>query len=138
MSLVLDSSCTLAWIYAEETTSKVREVFNRVAENGAVVPSLWSLEVANSLTMAFRRGRIDAPFRQEALDDLSMLDITLDPSTHTHAWTRIIQLADSFGLTVYDAAYLELAQRRRLPIATLDRALAAAASGCGLQVLGGP
>ena len=61
--LVLDSSVTLAWIYGDETTETIRHIFNSVAENGAVVPSLWRLEVANSLTMAVRRGRIPLDLR---------------------------------------------------------------------------
>ena len=60
MSLVLDSSATLAWIYGDETTDPIRRLFDAVADDGAVVPALWRLEIANSLTVAVRRGRIDA------------------------------------------------------------------------------
>jgi len=67
MSLVLDSSATLAWIYSDETTERIRLLFDAVADDGAVVPALWRLEVANSLTVAVRRGRIDADFRRAAL-----------------------------------------------------------------------
>ena len=63
MSLVLDSSATLAWIYADETTDEVRRIFEIVAEDGAHVPTLWRLEVTNSLTVAARRGRIDVVVR---------------------------------------------------------------------------
>ena len=76
MSLVLDSSATLAWIYSDEVTEGMRELFDTVADTGAFVPALWRLEVANSLTIAVRRGRIDAEFRRAALDDLAMLEIT--------------------------------------------------------------
>ena len=69
VSLVLDSSATLAWIYAEETTDAVRRIFEIVAENGAVVPTIWRLEVANSLTVAVRRRRIDVGLRNAALID---------------------------------------------------------------------
>jgi predicted nucleic acid-binding protein len=95
------------------------------------------LEVANSLTVAIRRGRIDAEFRRAALDDLALLDITTDPHTDTHAWAETLLLADRFRLTVYDAAYLELARRRALPLATLDEDLSAAASALSIHVLGG-
>ena len=81
MSLVLDSSATLAWIFADETTAAIRVLFDRVADTGAFVPALWRLEVANSLTVAVRRKRIDADFRRAALADLSLLDITTDPQT---------------------------------------------------------
>ena len=136
MSLVLDSSATLAWIYGDETTRAIREVFDRVADDGAVVPGLWRLEVANSLTIAVRRGRIDADFRQAALTDLSMLDITLDQHTDARAWGETLALADRFRLTLYDAAYLEIARRRGLPLATLDRDLRVAANAVGVDLLG--
>ena len=98
---------------------------------------LWRLEVANSLTVAVRRGRIDAEFRRAALDNLALLDITTDAHTDTHAWAETLLLADRFGLTVYDAAYLELARRRALPLAPLDEDLSAATSALGIYVLGG-
>src|SRR5208282_5245606 len=101
----LDSSATLAWIFGDETMEAIRELFDQVAESGAVVPALWRLEVANSLTVAVRRGRIDASFRRAALADLALLDITADKSTDDHAWTETLELADRFRLTLYDAAY---------------------------------
>ena len=71
MSLVLDSSATLAWIYSDETTDAIRALFDQVADEGAVVPALWRLEIANSLTVAVRRSRIDVEFRRAALADLA-------------------------------------------------------------------
>ena len=100
VSLVLDSSATLAWIYADETTDAVRRIFEIVAENGAVVPAIWRLEVANSLTVAVRRRRIDVGLRNAALIDLAMLDITTDPRTDAYGWTTTLYLADRFGLTL--------------------------------------
>jgi predicted nucleic acid-binding protein len=112
-------------------------LFDAVADNGAIVPALWRLEVANSLTVAMRRRRIDADFRRAALADLALLDITPDPHTDSLAWGETLTLADRFRLTLYDAAYLELAQRRTLPLATLDEELCAAAGALGVRVLGG-
>jgi predicted nucleic acid-binding protein len=134
--LVLDSSATLAWLYSDEITEAIRRVFEAIAEHGAVVPALWRLEIANGLTMAVRRGRIDSEFRRAALSDLMMLEITTDAHTDSNAWGETLQLADRCGLTVYDAAYLELAVRRRLPLATLDDKLRASAAGCGVELLG--
>jgi predicted nucleic acid-binding protein len=136
VSLVLDSSATLAWIFGDETTAAIRKLFEMVADDGAVVPSLWRLEVANSLTVAVRRGRIQAAFRDAALADLTLLDITTDPLTDGQAWRETLALAETFGLTLYDAAYLELAQRRNLPLATLDRQLREAAIKAGVRTLG--
>jgi len=101
------------------------------------VPALWRLEVANSLTVAVRRSRIDADLRRGALADLALLDIVTDAHTEVHAWGETLILADRFRLTLYDAAYLELAQRRALPLATLDKPLRAAAAALGLSLLGG-
>ena len=100
------------------------------------MPALWRLEVANSLTIAVRRGRIDAEFRRAALYDLALLDIRTDNHTDTHAWAETLLLADRFRLTMYAAAYLELAHRRGVPLATLDEDLSAAALALGLRVLG--
>jgi predicted nucleic acid-binding protein len=136
VSLVLDSSATLAWIYDEETTAAIRALFDRVADEGAMVPTLWRLEVANSLTVAMRRHRIDAEFRRAALADLALLDISTDQHTDGQAWSETLHLADRYRLTVYDAAYLELAQRRELPLATLDKDLRAAAQAAGTALLG--
>jgi len=136
LSLVLDSSVTLAWIYSGETTDAIRQVFDAVADSGAVVPALWRLEVANSLTIAVRRRRIDEELRRAALADLILLDITIDPDTDIHAWGATLRLADRFRLTVYDAAYLELAQRRTLPLATLDEELRVSGTALGIPLLG--
>ena len=138
MSLVLDSSATLAWIYSDETTDSIRALFDQVVDEGAIVPTLWKLEVANSLTVAVRRRRIDVEFRRAALADLAHLDISTDEHTNGHAWNDTLQLADRFRLSLYDAAYLELAQRRTLPLATLDQELRAAAGAVGIKTLGEP
>jgi len=136
MSLVLDSSATLAWIYSDETTDPIRRLFDAVGEEGAVVPTLWRLEIANSLTVAVRRARIEASFRRAALTDLALLDIATDDHTDVNAWGETLRLADIFRLTLYDAAYLELAHRRNLPLATLDGELRAAAKSLGLGLMG--
>ncbi len=138
MSLVLDASATFAWLLPAETTEAIREVFSMVETDGAVVPALWRLEVTNSLTMAARRKRIESAFRDMALVELAAYDIRVDQETDQHAWFETMMLADRFALTMYDAAYLELAQRRSLPLATLDRDLANAAKASGVAILGLP
>lgn len=136
MTLVLDSSVTLARLWEDETTDGVREVFELIRDGGAWVPSLWRLEVANSLQMDVRRGRQIAEFRDGALADLAHLSIQIDPETDGQAWGPTLRLAEKHRLTLYDAAYLELALRRRLPLATLDRELRTAAEVEGLELLG--
>jgi predicted nucleic acid-binding protein len=136
MSVVLDSSVTLAWVYSDEATKPVRRVFDMITANGAWVPALWRLEVANILEMGARRGRGDESFRDSTLADLSLLPITLDAETDRQAWGATLRLAERHRLTLYDAAYLELALRRGMPLATLDIELRAAASAEGVKLLG--
>ncbi len=136
MSFVLDSSITLAWLYLDELTPAVLQVSEMVRETGASVPTIWHLEVANSLQRNVRRGRVDSAFRDASLADLSRLDIRVDGETVAFAWSSTLELAKRFRLTLYDACYLELAQRRGLPLATLDRDLRAAGQELGVELLG--
>ena len=136
MSLILDSSVTLAWVYSDETTESIRRVFDMVTNNGAWVPALWRLDIANILEMGVRRGRTDAAFRDAILADLALLPISLDPETGRQAWGATARLAARYRLTLYDAAYLELARRRGLPLATLDRELRIAAGAEEVALLG--
>ena len=136
MSIALDTSATIAWVYAGETSRPVRAVFDQVTESGAWVPGLWRLEIANVLEMGVRRGRHDAAFREMTLADLALLSIQVDPHTNDRAWGATIRLAERHRLTVYDAAYLELALRRGLPLATLDRELRVAANAENVTLLG--
>jgi predicted nucleic acid-binding protein len=136
VSLVLDSSVTLAWVYAAETTTAVQQVFDRIVSDGAWVPSLWRLEVANVLETGVRCGRHNAAFRDATLADLALLPIQADTETDGQAWGATLRLASRRKLTLYDAAYLELALRLRLPLATLHRELRAAAAAEKVPLLG--
>ena len=126
MSLVIDSSITLAWFFEDERTDRADRVLRQVASAGAVVPSLWRLEIANALQSAVRRKRISAEFRDASIADLRSFAIAVDSETDRHAWGTTLTLAERCQLTLYDAAYLELAQRLRLPLASLDHELRAA------------
>jgi predicted nucleic acid-binding protein len=135
VSLVLDSSITLAFIYVDETTAAIIGVFDTVRDRGAWVPSLWRLEVGNTLELGIRRGRCDAAFRDESLHDLTLLPIRIDSETDRQAWGDTLRLAERHRLTLYDAAYLELALRRGLPLATLDSDLRRATSAEGVELV---
>ena len=100
------------------------------------MPSLSRLEVANALHRAVRRGRVDAAFRDASLADLAQLNIAADPDTDAFAWSTTLQLAQSHQLPVYATAYLELAQRMALPLATLDQDLRNASQAVGVALLG--
>ena len=136
MTLVLDSSVALAWAHNEEATPAVLNVLDRVTASGAWVPSLWRIEVANVLEMSVRRNRMGSDLRNEALANLSLLPISLDPETDRQAWGATLRLAERHRLTMYDAVYLELAVRRTIPLATLDVELRAAGSAEGVKLLG--
>jgi predicted nucleic acid-binding protein len=136
VSVVIDSSVTLAWLFDDERSAAADAVLRQVTESGAVAPSLWRLEVANALQMAVRRKRIDAAFRDASLADLRALVVAIDLETDQHAWASTLHLAERYQLTLYGAAYLELAQRRGLPLATLDLELRAAGRALGVALPG--
>jgi predicted nucleic acid-binding protein len=136
VSLVLDSSTTVAWLYREEATQSIDAIFENLTETSAWVPGLWHLEVANVLQTGIRRRRHAADFRDRVLSDLSELPIHVDSETHRQAWGATARLAERHRLTLYDAAYLELALRRSLPLATLDEDLRTAAGAERVSLLG--
>lgn len=132
-AFVLDASMAFAWVLPSQESSAADELLNRV-EGGdeAVVPPLWFLEVANGLLVAQRRKTIAAPERRLALERLSALALAVDDANARDAFGRTSALAEQYGLPVYDAAYLELATRRGLPLGTRDRALHSAAERSGI------
>jgi predicted nucleic acid-binding protein len=136
VSFVLDSSITVAWLYREEATKAVDELFESLIQVSAWVPALWHLEVANVLQIGIRRQRHGADFRDRILSNLSEFPIQVDPETQRQAWGATARVAERHWLTVYDATYLELALRRGLPLATLDGDLRRAAVSEGIQLLG--
>lgn len=135
MSLVIDASLTVAWYFDDETTPATEAVLETVSETGAVVPALWRLEVANAFQSAIRRKRITAVYRDRSLAELMQMSIVIDPDTNIHAWTTTLQLSERFALTTYDSAYLELAHRRKLPLATLDAELRKAAAALNITLV---
>jgi len=133
-ALVIDSSAALSWCFEDEASPETDALFERVRDLGAVVPGLWHLEVANVLLQAEKRGRITAGDVTMRLDLIAALPITTDSETTARAWREILALARAQGLTTYDAAYLELAIRRGLPLQTKDEALIGAAKRCNVTV----
>jgi predicted nucleic acid-binding protein len=135
-ALVIDCSVAIAWLMPDERTAAVDRALDLTAEHGAVVPAHWRLEVANALIVAERRRRIAPAFRRDCLAALSALAIKVDARTDEQCWTAGLALAQQMKLTIYDAAYLELALRLGLPLATLDDALRAAARRRRVELLG--
>ena len=136
MAVVLDSSMTLSWLFADEGDEGSDAVLDRLVEEEAVVPSLWPLEVANALLVGERRGRVARTDSIAFVELLDALSITLDVQTLERPFRDILPLSREEGLSVYDGAYLELALRLQVPLATKDARLAKAAGRLGLTVLG--
>ena len=134
MSFVLDRSVTLSWCFEDERLEATDALLTQVVESGAGAPSLWSLEILNALSMAERRRRIDADRRQRLCGFLHDLPVNIDVETASRAWAATSQLAARFKLTLYDADYLELAQRLNLPLATLDKELRVAGRALGIAL----
>jgi predicted nucleic acid-binding protein len=120
---VLDCSVTMAWVFPDEATKETATLQTNLNGSLAIVPSLWRLEVGNVLHLAIRRGRITQDDAARILLILGKLPIEIDGETHLRAWETILPLATRFSITVYAAAYLELAKRLKLPLATLDKGL---------------
>jgi predicted nucleic acid-binding protein len=137
VTLVVDASMAVAWILEDEQSSGTDDVMRRVSVNGGCVPSLWKLEVANVVRAAVRAKRCSEEYAVSALKRLGKLQIVVDAETDLHAWGPTRELANVHTLSVYDAAYLELAMRRRLSLATCDGALAKAARRAGVEVVSG-
>lgn len=135
MSFVLDCSVTLTWCFADEATAETDALLDRLIRGGAIVPRLWHLEVGNILAITERRGRLPTTKLTDFLARLDHLPIATDDSPVSRDRTEILDLARRMRLTTYDAAYLDLAMRAGLPLATKDAQLARAARELGVAIL---
>ena len=138
MRFVLDASVSLAW-FADDPVPGLALRAKRSLESGsaALVPALWHLEMANGFALAERRLALTAAFIDSCLDDIEkLLASVIDSSSITLSLRQAQAVARTFGLTAYDAVYLETARQEHLPLATLDRALARAAAQAGVPLLG--
>lgn len=133
---MVDCSVTIAWFFGDRATEATERWRVRRESAVAFVPALWRIEFANALLVAERRKKIDSLLRREILEESEALELAVDPLVPSSS--RLCELASAHGLSGYDATYLELATRRRLPIATLDSALASAADAHGLLLDGMP
>jgi predicted nucleic acid-binding protein len=133
---IADSSVGVAWAVHSQASAATDELLDRVAAGTPlVVPTLWPFEVANSLLVLLRRKKLLAAERNRAIATLARLPLVVDDDGPRIALGRISELAAEHGLSVYDATYLELAVRRKLPLASRDKALRKAAQGCHVKLL---
>ena len=134
---VLDNTVTMAWCFTEEATEFTNALLSRLSNltDSAVVPALWLYEVVNVTELAVRKGRIPRKKALAFLESLADLPIEVENPSRTQVFVIVRALAGQYQLTGYDAAYLELAIRHNLPIASLDKALARAALAAGVNAV---
>jgi predicted nucleic acid-binding protein len=131
---VLDGSVTLAWLFHDEADPYADAIVARLPALEMLVPRLWHLEIANVLLVGERRGRCSQADTTSWLSYLAALPIVVDGATEARAWAETLNLARQEGLTAYDAAYLELALREGVPLATLDAKLRTSAQALGVAL----
>lgn len=137
MNFVLDNSVAMRWLQPNtrpSDTAYAANVLNMLATGQAIVPSLWALEAANVIAKMESKGLVSEARSQAFLALLARLNIVDDKATVTHALGETLSLARRYKLSAYDAAYLELAMRSGLPLATLDSDLADAATAAGVPI----
>lgn len=134
-SFVIDNSVVMAWFFEDESSDYTVSVLESLTKYDCIVPSIWPLEVANTLLVGERRGRTTEAKAARFITLLNSLPIQVDPETTRHALLDTLQLAREHNLSSYDAAYLELAMREGVPIATQDKALKKAAKKCGVKII---
>ena len=135
-AFVIDASVTLPWCFSDEATEATNALLTRLKTGDeAIVPVHWPFEVANALLIAVRRKRIPSEDVQQFLEDLEVLPIRVDTTTKNLVRTGVLPLAEQYELTVYDAAYLELAIREGLPLATLDNDMRKASRAAGVPLV---
>ncbi len=135
-SLVIDSSVAMAWCFQDEATPATMRLLERMEDEAAAVPGWWYLEITNVLALAERKKRITPAQVAEFIVLIESFDLESDDQAPKRAFAHLLPLCRSHRLTSYDAAYLDLALRRRLPLASLDDDLRAAARTLGIRVLG--
>jgi predicted nucleic acid-binding protein len=128
----------MSWCFANESTPFTRGVLALLATTYAEVPTLWTFEVANVLAIAERRQRITSTVADEFMRTLAGLDIRVEQAAPPVDGKVLLPLVRRLGLTAYDAAYLELAKRKGLPLATLDTDLIRAAQADGIALVSQP
>jgi predicted nucleic acid-binding protein len=133
---VLDASMTLSWAFEGESTPHTVAVLESLETVHAIAPALWAFEVANVLSIAERRGRMNAAALAAFLERLRLLPVAIEHRPATWLAQQILRLARTYHLSAYDAAYPELAIREGLPLATLDEDLRRAAAGAGVALVG--
>jgi predicted nucleic acid-binding protein len=130
---VLDASVAVSWCFSDEATPATAKLLERLKTETAFVPSLWVLEVGNALVLAERKKRITYAEVSEFIELIKGLDIKVDIENSSRGFHEILLIAHSEKITTYDAAYIELAMRFGLPLATRDKQMRVAAKRLGVE-----
>jgi predicted nucleic acid-binding protein len=130
--IVLDASLTAGWHFEDERSAGADAVLDSLTQDSGLVPLLWWFEIRNVTVLGERRGRATREQTATFLDLLSRLPIRMDSLPDER---HLFELSRTYGLTFYDASYLELAQREEIGLATLDKALARAARAEGVPLI---
>jgi predicted nucleic acid-binding protein len=135
MSMVMDCSLTMAWCFSDEADAFADAVLDSLTETEGLVPSIWLLETANALLVAERSKRMTEAQTRRFVELLLALPIVVDQTEARHVMNNVLPVARRYALSSYDAAYLELAMRTGLPLATRDSRLARTARRCGVGLV---
>lgn len=133
---VIESSIVMAWCFQDKATLATNRLLERMVTEAAAVPAWWSLEITDMLALAERKKRITAAQIAQFIALIESFDLEVDDQAPGRAFAQLLPLCRSHELSSYDAAYLDLAMRLQLPLATLDDDLRAAAKALGIEVLG--
>lgn len=134
-SFIADASVAVGWVHPAQATKETAGMLDAITEGAVVeVPALWPLEVANALSVLVRRGKLTEQERRTGLGWLRGVPLRVDYDMASLAFTTLAELAAAHNLSVYDAAYVELAQRRKLVLGCKDGLLREAARRCGVSL----
>jgi predicted nucleic acid-binding protein len=134
-AFVADASVAVAWVHPAQATRQTDRMLDAIADGVVLeVPALWPVEVADALTVLVRRRKLTKDERQTALAWLRRLAVRVDHEMASLAFTRLSDIAADYHVSVYDAAYLELATRRQLALGCNDGPLRRAAKQCGVRL----
>jgi predicted nucleic acid-binding protein len=135
VSFVLDSSMALSWCFKDEQSAESLGVLKLAEHRAIFVPSLWHVEMCNILGRAYRSQRLDEVGLRVALKTFAALELHTDTTVHLVSTSKLLLLMQAYSLTAYDAVYLELALRLKLPLATLDSDLASASRRAAVELI---
>ena len=135
MPFVLDNSVAVAWGFKDEDSAYADKTLGLLDTDTAMAPAIWPLEVANAILTGERRGRLSVADTARFLELLGGLPIAVEDVALIGTLGTVLDVGKTYGLTSYDASYLEVAMRRGLPLATLDRRLTDAARKAGVPLV---